>query len=159
MSAIAMTTDRDTLELLAQMTPHGPSMIGGRGGIDRLTALDIAAAVGMARLDTLSELLVLVHHADMQALRPRLVTQWYLALIDVALSEGWTVERGMPRIRALARITMHEHLEPSWCRRCNGTGIHTNQRECATCGGSRHAPIATQDDYCEALTVELEAQA
>lgn len=143
------------LERLALLTPHGSSGMGGRGGMDRITAQDVAAAVAMAGLESGPELLVLVRYADQHDLLPRLRTQWYLELIDAARAGSWQVERGTPRIRWLSLVTLEEHLSPPLCTHCNGTGIHRNQRSCASCEGSGRVQMRRAVDYAADMQVSV----
>lgn len=143
------------LERLALLTPHGSTGIGGRGGKDRITAQDVAAAVAMAGLETGPELLVLVRYADQHDLLPRLRTQWYLELLDAARAGGWHIERGQQRVRRLANMTLDEHLTPPLCQSCRGCGIHHNQKTCATCEGSGRVQVRRTQDYAEDMRVEI----
>jgi hypothetical protein len=143
------------LERLALLCPHGTIGIGGRGGKDRITAQDVAAAVAMAGLETGPELLVLVRYADQHDLLPRLRTQWYLELIDAARAGGWHIDRGVPRVRWLSVLTLSEHMTPPLCGHCNGTGIHHNQRTCAQCEGSGRVQMRRSRDYADDLQVSV----
>ena len=143
------------LETLALMCPHGSTGIGGRGGKDRITAQDVAAAVAMAGLESGPELLVLVRYADQADLYPRLQTQVYLETIGLANRNRWTIERGVQRVRWLSQIALGEHLQPPLCVACNGTGVHKNQKTCATCEGTGRVQLRRGQDYAEALQITL----
>ncbi len=144
------------LERLALLCPHGTTGIGGRGGKDRITAQDVAAAVAMAGLESGPELLVLVRYADQGDLFPRLQTQVYLEVISLANKAHWTIERGVQRVRWLSQIALSEHLQPPLCPSCKGCGIHHNQKVCATCNGTRYVQLRRPQDYAEALQIAIE---
>jgi len=143
------------LERLALLTPHGSTGIGGRGGKDRVTAQDVAAAVAMAGLESGPELLVLVRYADQHDLLPRLRNRWYLELIDAARAGGWHIDRGIPRVRWLSLLTLGEHMTPPLCGHCHGAGIHHNQKTCAQCGGSGRVTVRRPTDYADDLQVTV----
>jgi len=144
------------LERLALLTPHGSSGMGGRGGKDRITAQDVAAAVAMAGLESGPELLVLVRYADQHDLLPRLRSQWYIELASAAHRGHWQLERGTPRVRWLSLLTLGEHLEPPLCPRCNGCGIHHNQKTCAGCEGTGRVQLRRPIDYAGDMQVSVE---
>lgn len=130
MSALAMT--RESPEIMAKLTIHGPSLVGGRGGRDRLTAQDVAAAVAMAHLSEGAELLAFALGCqDAPSIR-----NWHSFWLGRArrMNERWREPE--QRVTTFALMTSVDVLDTGLCTRCNGAGRHQNQRDCAACEGT-----------------------
>lgn len=112
-----MTTD--TRELLAMLTPHGVDIGRVHGGTPKLTALDIAAAMGMSRISRKQGLLLMVKYCDEQALRSELWQHWFRDVMDKAHREGWQTQPG--QIDMLSNITLDECIGSNNCSACRGT--------------------------------------
>ena len=138
------------LERLAMLTPHGSTGIGGRGGKDRVTAQDVAAAVSMAGLTEghakLACAIALGHE------EPRRVREWsthWIGTVNLlAARHGWYSDR----TARFALLTSVDCLSPRRCGHCNGAGAHHNQRECAVCHGEGVTPW-TSAEMADRMTV------
>lgn len=121
------------IETLALLTAHGASTIGGRGGIDRTTAQDVAAALGMARLGEGAERLSLAY-ATREPQHVRAWRTWWLRGVQAA-AERRAWDEPHHRVMRFGLMTYVDSLGPTHCPRCNGTGVHKNQKTCAGCNG------------------------
>lgn len=145
------------IERMAMLTARGASLQGGRGGADRLTAQDVAAATSMARLSRLSGALAwAVGTGDLMA-TAELRKVWAADVLDHGRANGWDDGTPMstPRMLWLAALTLDEVLRVPLCPQCNGCGKHHNQRECAACDGAGRVPRLTTADYAEVLAVSV----
>lgn len=120
--------------LLAKLTPHGHLPNGeGFGGKARLTALDVAGALGMPargrRLSRGAYLLGLAKYA--------LDTDAAVGLVRIVSAE--LGRRAIPLPSTLATIAVFEVIDASRCPACNGTGEPFGQT-CEYCGGSGQIP-------------------
>jgi hypothetical protein len=148
MSAIAMTDDRDVFEELGRLA--GPPSLtyaargtGGKAG--SWTAADIAAAMsGKAHQDP--ERLRNAHAPTQLALAKyafdpgavwALQYIWWSEVARMAVDGAWTdlANPEVPRLRALAKATLIEHLCGTRCGVCTGSGLQHNQQPCPACGG------------------------
>jgi hypothetical protein len=129
MRALAM---REAPETMAMLTARGASLVGGRGGRDRLTAQDVAAAVAMAHLSEGAELLAFALGCQGQADIRRWHSYWLGRVRRMA--EDW--EAPPHRVTTFALVTSVHVLDPGNCAHCHGAGIHQNQRTCVQCEGS-----------------------
>lgn len=116
----------DTRELLGMMTAHGCSMLGPAGGMPRLTAQDVAGAMGMGKLPRHQGALLLVKFCADEALRHELWSYWFRRVVDHAVATGWRNNRRKgepappPRFQWLARRSLEESLTDNLCRTCEG---------------------------------------
>lgn len=129
------------IEALAMLTAHGAGLIGGRGGIDRTTAQDVSAALAMARLDAGTELLALAY-ATQEPSHKHAWRSWWLQRVRLVGAAAWG-EREHLTMR-FGLMTYVDSLGDSHCGKCNGCGIHTNQKTCAGCDGTGKQAI-TED--------------
>lgn len=138
------------LERLALLTPHGSSGMGGRGGRDRVTAQDVAAAMAIAGLSEGHTKLAIaraVGHEEPTRVR-EWSTYWIKRVTTLAVEHGWYSDR----VARFALITSVDCLSQRWCSHCNGAGQHHNQRTCAACEGRKSVPW-TDAEQAERMTV------
>ena len=138
------------LERLALLTAHGTTGIGGRGGKDRVTAQDVAAAMAMAGLGEGHTKLAIARVVG--ASEPVRVREWSTYWIGrvklLAIERGWYSDR----TARFALLTSVDCLSPRWCGHCNGAGAHHNQRQCVVCEGRKTVPW-TDAEQAERMTV------
>ena len=144
-----MTDDRDVFEDLGRLA--GPPSLtyaargtGGKAGA--WTAADIAAAMsGTAHQDP--ERLRNAHAPTQLALAKyafdpgavwALQYIWWHEVARMAVAEGWTDvnKPEVPRLRALAKATLIDHLCGERCKTCTGSGRQHNQQDCPACDGT-----------------------
>lgn len=122
-------------ELLSMLTAHGV-VIGRVPGrtLNALSPLDVAGAMGMARLTKYEQSLLRLKLCLEFDLFPD-VANW------VFIKSGhqhWALTRMCPGrevVRDLCTFTTYETVFLGHCPRCGGAGVHKNQQMCALCGG------------------------
>ncbi len=128
----------DPREKLAMLQPHGPHPDTIFGGTPVLTGLDVAAAMGMAHMDRLTETLLRVKYLDDQALVSELWAKWVLVVTAEGARAGWPREPGRCWVR-IAEWSLEEAVASNCCRRCKGVGtIRVEEKVivCAACDGT-----------------------
>lgn len=140
--------------MLALATAHGAGLVAGRGGIDRLTAQDIMAALAMAALDADHEAYVLAYATDEATHR----TAWRNHCLSRTRAEAqrncW--EERQHRITRFGLLVYVDGLGTNRCQACNGAGIHKNQKTCAQCDGSGLQPT-TPDWHASRMEIKRTA--
>lgn len=136
------------IERMSMLTARGASLAGGRGGIDRLTAQDVAAAEAMAQLGELAALLARAIGTGDLAATASLRTVWAAECIQHGRRHQWG---DTTQLLWLAALTLDEAIRVPICSHCGGTGIHRNQRTCAACEGTGRAARFRPSDYAEIM--------
>jgi hypothetical protein len=126
--------------MLAKMTPHGLLITGSPfGGKSEISALDVAAALGMGGLS---------HPAYQFGLLKFTGDSRALAVVDrmvrthvgaMAKAEGWGITD--EQVRGLARLVIVEHMESPVCSVCNGSGS-VAAKPCEHCSGVGRVPLS-----------------
>lgn len=127
----------DSRELLAQMCPHGIQIGMPFGGIPKLTALDVAAAVAFGRMRKSSAMLLLVKYCDDASMIHELWAHWFRTVMSQAARDGWKGKDG--RLERLSLVTLNECLSANQCPDCHGTRsavIDQKKIECPRCNGT-----------------------
>lgn len=137
------------MEILARLNPKSQSfdsMAPGTSG-DALSALDVAAALGMAKLRPLA-----YHYARAKyALDEQSRIELFKCLVNV-VKRKW----GDQRAEIVAYLAITRNVDSNRCRKCNGTGMNARFKTCRKCQGSgvhiqsdaeisRHLGIARQN--------------
>lgn len=126
----------DARELMAMMTCHGIEIGRPFGGIPKLTALDVAGAMGMGLgADDAALLMAKYCHDGQQYAEARV--HWFMRVMDQKAHKGWTSDQP-GRFKGLADVTLDEFVGHNLCRTCRGTGQVMRQQKpvpCITCDG------------------------
>lgn len=121
------------------MCPHGIQVGMPFGGVPQLTALDIAAALGMADVEDIQVRLLRVKFALDLGCYDRLRYEWMHRVVTHAVDEGWKAAKGKPRILPMAVFTLIEHLGWNCCPACHGNAermVGDVKEICPTCDGT-----------------------
>lgn len=120
----------NAVETFGRLTAHGPNMIGGRGGKDRITAQDIAAAAALSEMQEGAFLLALAKGTE----EPGAIRAWHSHWLAYVRAERPQWPQEMQTRMAL--LTSVDARERALCAHCGGAGRHRNQRDCAKCEGT-----------------------
>lgn len=125
-------------ELLAMMTAHGIQITGViPGGLSRLTALDVAGAMGIAHVPSHCQMLVLAKLCLDDNAKHQAWSFWFQDRME--LYHRLDVERRPGQVENLCRYTLTEYLSPNACERCGGVGsllLGELKRDCTRCRGT-----------------------
>ncbi len=135
-------------EKLAKLTPHGVDLGKAPGrGTPEITAQDIAAAMGMARLSQLQAEILLVGYCGY----PR-KSLWALTLLEIERWRPQWIGAGVAQQIARAALNVvvppekqpGQHVSIDKCRDCRGTGKDPRdplQSDCPSCAGTGNAAM------------------
>lgn len=127
----------DSRELLAMFTPKGVDATKVPGGKPKLTAMDVAGAMGMGRISRKKALLLLVKYCDERQLKPELWSVWFRHVMAKAKRDKWDTEIG--QLGFLANHSLDECIGTNVCSACQGTKeavIDQKVVVCPVCKGS-----------------------
>lgn len=132
---------RAAAELYSYMTARGVNLGGvGGGGRPLLTGMDVAGALGMAKIAQGPYLMGLAKYGgDGQALKDLYYYAWMEAA-DIAVARKWDIERGKPRLRGISALAVDEVVGHHKCDKCQGTGYNAAHRRCSHCQGTTIEP-------------------
>ena len=103
-------------ERLAMLTPRTVQFGLGRGGISEITPLDVAAAMGMAKLTPLESAILLVKWADHG--KPGHI--WSAAMLEIERSHREWIGSGF--VQHVVRAAVGRLLGHDRCETCEATG-------------------------------------
>ena len=119
-------------ERLAMLTCRTVEFGGGRGGIPEITPLDVAAAMGMAKLSQLESAILLVKWADHG--KPGHI--WSATLLEVERTHRDWIGPGI--VQHVIRAAVGRLLGYDRCETCEATGSDWSTGlpvDCAHCAG------------------------
>lgn len=127
------------------MTPHGLQPGGTFGGVPKLTAQDVAGAMGMGKLPRHEASFLLVKYCQDPGPASELWSAWFMTVMERSRAQGWRTNRRKgeaqppPRFLWLANRTLNEALEDNHCGACDGRSqlsIGGVVRQCPACNGA-----------------------
>lgn len=127
----------DPAELLAMMTAHGIQIGHVPGSVSRMTALDVAGAMGISHVPPHCQMLVLAKLCLDESARHQAWSYWFRDRVGHYRAAGAKWCPG--QLRALVDHTLAEYLDANACRSCDGVGSRLVDHqfvECEPCGGS-----------------------
>lgn len=125
-------------ELLSKLAPHARFPNGEPpGGIPKITAEDVAGAcAGMSRH---AYLYALAKFCLDESVLPELRRSNRQMAAHKAGLQGWRCDP--VSVLLLADLALDEALSPRTCRRCRGSKLQQNQRQCPWCAGKGYLGI------------------
>jgi hypothetical protein len=126
-------------KLLALLSPRGIEIgrVPGASGAAKLTAHDVAAALGMGHDPMGAELLLAKFSGDHGSIRSAKI-RWRMAVGDRSISQKWGREPKGTTF-ALADWTLNEFLSSNRCTSCHGVAellINNVKKSCPACHGT-----------------------
>ncbi len=130
----------DAAELMAMMTAHGIQIGHVPGGRPKITALDMAGAMGIAHVETRYQMLALAKYCLDDPAKHQAWSFWFQDRLAHYREQRAEWKRG--QIDVLCSYTLEEATSANVCTRCDGVGSVLPgelRRECGRCRGTGKA--------------------